>query len=87
MPEITVSYIAVATIFFNSGLSLNTEVLSTVGHMKSREKNLIRAYSFEISDSFCKAVCRYSLKLHYHRRELGLQQRTCVLYLYIIDTA
>ncbi|XP_036914335.1 sodium/bile acid cotransporter 7 isoform X2 [Sturnira hondurensis] len=24
-PEITVSYIAVATIFFNSGLSLNTE--------------------------------------------------------------
>ncbi|XP_060034967.1 sodium/bile acid cotransporter 7 isoform X9 [Erinaceus europaeus] len=25
MPEITVSYIAVATIFFNSGLSLRTE--------------------------------------------------------------
>uniref|UniRef100_A0A8D2BCK8 Solute carrier family 10 member 7 n=1 Tax=Sciurus vulgaris TaxID=55149 RepID=A0A8D2BCK8_SCIVU len=28
-PEITVSYIAVATIFFNSGLSLKTELLTS----------------------------------------------------------
>ncbi|XP_049564773.1 sodium/bile acid cotransporter 7 isoform X2 [Orcinus orca] len=35
MPEITVSYIAVATIFFNSGLSLNTEELtSALVHIK-----------------------------------------------------
>ncbi|XP_055261203.1 sodium/bile acid cotransporter 7 isoform X3 [Moschus berezovskii] len=34
-PEITVSYIAVATIFFNSGLSLNTEELtSALVHIK-----------------------------------------------------
>ncbi|XP_006187286.1 sodium/bile acid cotransporter 7 isoform X1 [Camelus dromedarius] len=34
-PEITVSYIAVATIFFNSGLSLNTEELtSALVHLK-----------------------------------------------------
>ncbi|XP_061240045.1 sodium/bile acid cotransporter 7 isoform X6 [Bos javanicus] len=31
-PEITVSYIAVATIFFNSGLSLNTEVADSRLH-------------------------------------------------------
>ncbi|XP_060034959.1 sodium/bile acid cotransporter 7 isoform X4 [Erinaceus europaeus] len=35
MPEITVSYIAVATIFFNSGLSLRTEELtSALVHIK-----------------------------------------------------
>lgn len=34
-PEITVSYIAVATIFFNSGLSLKTEELtSALVHLK-----------------------------------------------------
>ena len=31
-PEITVKYIAVTTIFFNSGLSLKTEVCAVVVH-------------------------------------------------------
>ena len=31
-PEITVKYIAVSTIFFNSGLSLKTEVYAVVVH-------------------------------------------------------
>ncbi|XP_069412857.1 sodium/bile acid cotransporter 7 isoform X5 [Ovis canadensis] len=39
-PEITVSYIAVATIFFNSGLSLKTEVLESEKAMAPHSSTL-----------------------------------------------
>ena len=60
-PEITVKYIAVSTIFFNSGLSLKTEVSCTVKrhvhvHQYKIVNNLVRSLSCDLDGFICHSL-------------------------------